>query len=74
MVLVGFHNFWSLSEGIYRTISFISHPKIRHKSFSVLVDTSLLCFKRWSVLCDEITVKQKGEKINMDNGNCKEMY
>ncbi len=27
--------------------------KIRHISFNVLVDTSLLCFKRWSVLCDK---------------------
>ena len=40
------YNFWSLSEGMYWTISFMSQPKIRHKSFSVLVDTSLLCFKR----------------------------
>ena len=40
------YNFWSLPDGIYRTISFISQFKIRHRSFSVLVDTSLLCFKR----------------------------
>ena len=45
-ILPSVYNFWSLSEGIYRTMSFMSQSKILHKSFSVLVDTSLLCFKR----------------------------
>ncbi len=41
---------WSSSEGMYCTISEILQFKIRHKSFRVLVDTSLLCFKRCKVL------------------------
>lgn len=44
------YNGWSESEGTYLTISFTSQCRIRHKSLRVLVDTSLLCLSRWSVL------------------------
>lgn len=47
-----FYNGWSVSDGMYLTISQISQSRTRHRSLSVLVDTSLLCFNRWSVLCD----------------------
>lgn len=49
---MNFYNGWSVSEGMYLTISQISQSRIRHRSLSVFVDTSLLCFNLWSVLCD----------------------
>ena len=60
------YNFWSLSEGIYRTISFMSQSKMRHKSFSVCVDTLSLCFKRWRVLSDKRYLCVKVYQLSID--------
>ena len=46
------YNIWSLSEGTYLQTSSTLQFKIRQRSFSVLVEISLLCFNLWSVLCD----------------------
>lgn len=50
--MMSYYNGWSVSDGTYFTRSQISHWRILHKSLRVLVDTSLLCFNRWRVLCD----------------------
>lgn len=57
---------WSVLEGTYRTISHISQPNIRHKSLSVFVDTSLLCFNLWSVLCDNLCLFVSVYQFSLD--------
>ena len=47
------YSFWSSSLGMYATTSSILQLRMRQRSFRVLVETSLSCFKRNKVL-DEI--------------------